>query len=211
MTANLPVELQSEIEVAKVLAASDLLPAHLRNKPANIVLVGQIARSLHLDTITALTQVAVVDGKPTLGAALQAALVRRAGHRLHVEVDDEAMVATATLIRHDDPGTKHVARWDQRKAATAGLWGRGAWAKYPGAMLANRAVTEVVRMAASDVLMGAVYDEDELRPAIDDDQAPAPADPVVERPEVEAPPVDLELDDEDIVDVTDADIVEVDE
>jgi hypothetical protein len=208
VTTSLPASLAAEIEIAKVLAASDLLPTHLRNKPANIVLVGQIARSLHLDTITALTQVAVVDGKPTLGAALQAALVRRAGHRLHIEVDETTMIATATLVRSDDPDTKHVARWDQAKAVTAGLWGKGAWSKYPGAMLANRAITEVVRMAASDVLMGAVYDEDELRPAIDDDQAPAPA-PAVERPAVEAPTVDL--DDEDIVDVTDADIIEVDE
>jgi hypothetical protein len=164
MTSNLPAITASDIDTAKALAASDLLPGHLRGKPANIVLIAQIARSLHLDAVTALTQVAVVDGKPTLGASLQAALVRRAGHRLRVDVDDTALTATATLIRVDDPDTEHTARWDEAKATRAGLWGKGAWSKYPGAMLANRAITEVVRMAASDVLMGAVYDEDELAP-----------------------------------------------
>jgi hypothetical protein len=162
MTSNLPAISTTDVESAKMLAASDLLPSHLRGKPANIVLVAQIARSLRLDPVTALTQVAVVDGKPTLGASLQAALVRRAGHRLRVDIDEDKLTATATLVRADDPGTEHVARWDEAKATRAGLWGRGAWAKYPSAMLANRAITEVVRMAASDVLMGAVYDEDEL-------------------------------------------------
>ncbi len=160
--SNLPAQLASEMETAKVLASSDLLPSHLRGKPQNVLLVSKVAQSLGIDPMAALTQINVIDGKPTLGAALQAALVRRAGHRLHVEVDEESLTATATLHRSDDPDTAHKSTWTQAKAERAGLWGRGAWTNYPSVMLANRATTEVIRLGASDVLLGATYSPDEL-------------------------------------------------
>lgn len=165
MTSNLPARMAADIETAKVLASSDLLPGHLRGKPANIVLVAEMGRVLGLEPMTAITQVAIIDGKPTLSASLQAALVRRAGHRLHVEVDEDTLTATATLVRADDPDTTHSAQWNQAKAERAGLWGRGAWSKYPTAMLAARATTEVIRLGASDVMLGAVYDAEEMLPS----------------------------------------------
>jgi len=160
--SNVPAQLANEMETAKVLAASDLLPSHLRNKPQNVLLVSRVAQSLGIDPMAALTQINVIDGKPTLGAALQAALVRRAGHKLHVRIDEEAMTATAELRRCDDPETVHHSVWTQEKAERAGLWGKGAWQAYPSVMLANRATTEVIRLAASDVLLGAAYSPDEL-------------------------------------------------
>lgn len=196
MTAHLPAISSTDIESAKLLAASDLLPGHLRGKPANVVLIAQVARSLGLDPVTALTQVTVIDGKPTLGAALQAALVRRAGHRIRIDIDDAAMTATAVLVRSDDPGVEHTARWDQAKAERAGLWGRGAWQQYPTAMLANRAITEVIRFAASDVLMGSVYDEEELAPAtvdVADGRVDAGTGEIVDDAEI------LEVDDIEVV------------
>lgn len=48
------------------------------------------------------------------------------------------------------------------RAQRAGLAGKGAWRQYPDQMLANRATTEIVRMAASDVLLGVSYAAEEL-------------------------------------------------
>ena len=117
---------------------------------------------------------AVVRVVNVTAAALQAALVRRAGHRLHVEVDEESLTATATLHRSDDPDTAHKSTWTQAKAERAGLWGRGAWTNYPSVMLANRATTEVIRRGVSDVLLGAAYSPDELEaePAAIDVETP---------------------------------------
>lgn len=185
MNENLPADLARQIESAKVLASSDLLPSSLRGKPANVVLIAEMAKTLGLPPMTGLTQIAIVDGKPTLSASLQAALVRKAGHRLTVIVNDQELTATATLVRSDDPETRHQATWTQAKAELAGLWGRGAWSKYPGAMLAARATTEVIRLAASDVLLGGWYDGEELAPAGPSEALSAPESVEVDADEVE--------------------------
>jgi hypothetical protein len=45
------------------------------------------------------------------------------------------------------------ATWNETKATTAGLFGKGNWAKYPHAMLAARAKTDAVRLACEEVLI----------------------------------------------------------
>ena len=49
-----------------------------------------------------------------------------------------------------------------QRAEAGGLAGRGAWRQHPQAMLMNPATTEVIRMAAPDVLLGAAHDLSEL-------------------------------------------------
>lgn len=88
--------------------------------------------------------------------------MRRAGHKLRVTGSEDGRSATAVLIRRDDPDYEHKATWTMGRATAAGLAGKGAWRQYPQSMLMNRAITEAVRMAASDVLLGVVYDPEEL-------------------------------------------------
>lgn len=171
MTSNLPAltadSLAADMQYAKALAASDLLPAAFRGKPANILVAVGYGRALGLEPMIALSGITVIDGKPSLSAQLQSALVRRAGHRLRVEHGTGE--CTAILVRTDDPNTEHRATWTLAKAQQAGLAGRGAWRTYPEAMLAARAITEVIRVAASDVMLGAAYTPEEFG---QDDGAP---------------------------------------
>lgn len=162
MATNLPEKVQAEMQIAKALATSSLVPRDFRGQPANVLLAVSLGNALGIEPAVALTEVQIIDGKPTLSAHLQAALVRRAGHKLRVERADGQ--ATAVLIRRDDPGYEHRATWTMERAKQAGLLGKGAWRSYPEAMLVNRAITEVVRFAASDVLMGVAYDPEELEP-----------------------------------------------
>lgn len=157
---NLPAVIGAEMDLARALAHSELIPKAYRQKPANVLLAINLGRALGLEPAIALTAVQVIDGQPSLSAQAQAALVRRAGHKLRVTGDDTE--ATAILIRSDDPGYEHKATWTMDRAKTAGLAGRGAWRTYPAAMLQARATTEVVRMAASDVLLGVAYTAEEL-------------------------------------------------
>lgn len=157
---NLPAIIDSQMTLAKALAGSTLVPRDYRNQPANILMAISMGHALGLEPAIALTGIKVIDGQPSLSAQLQAALVRRAGHRLRISHDDGS--ATATLIRRDDPDHEHIATWTMGRAERAGLAGKGAWRQYPEAMLANRAITEVVRLAASDVLLGVTYDPEEL-------------------------------------------------
>lgn len=153
----------TDVEVADLLARSDLVPSAFRGKPANVYLALMMGRSVGLDPATSLQAITVVDGKPALSAAAMGALVRKAGHRLRVEGDDTH--ATAVLIRADDPEHEHRSVWTIDRARTAGLTGKGAWRTYPQAMLQARAISEVCRLAASDVLLGLAHSSDELADA----------------------------------------------
>jgi hypothetical protein len=167
VTLNLPDKIQSEMAMARALATSSLVPKDFRGQPANILLAIGLGNALGIEPAVALTEIKVIDGTPSLSAHLQAALVRRAGHKLRIERGKDS--ATAIVIRKDDPGHEHKATWTMERAKQAGLAGRGAWRAYPEAMLVNRAITEVIRFAASDVLMGVAYDPEELSPVEDAD------------------------------------------
>src|SRR5262245_58144478 len=95
--------LSEKMQYAKALAQSNLLPASYRQQPANVLLAIEMGESLGLVPIQAINSIHVIEGKPSASADLIAALIRRAGHKLRVEVDAEKLVATSTLIRKDDP------------------------------------------------------------------------------------------------------------
>lgn len=133
--------------------------------PGKVLLLAETGAMLGIHPMAALQGVYIVEGRPTLSASLLAALTRRAGHTLRVrlEGDGDQMKATATLIRADDPDYPFEVVWTVDRAKTAGLWGkRGPWTNYPGAMLKNRAITEVIREGASDVTLVPAYTPDEI-------------------------------------------------
>ena len=159
----IPDQLHAQMQYAKALAASNLLPKAYQQQPANVLLALDLGRSIGISPAQALAAIAVVNGRPTMSASLQAALVRRAGHKLRVSVLDEPLAATAELTRADDPDFTFEAVWTMERAQKAGLWGSTpSWKAYPQAMLAARAQTEVIRLGAPDVLIGIDYDPDEL-------------------------------------------------
>lgn len=173
---NPSAALAEKIEWARVLAPAGLLPKAYQQNPANLLLAAELADSLGIDRINALTSIHVVEGKPSASADLMAALVRRAGHRLRVQVKGDA--AKATLIRADDPEFEYEAIWDIKRAQAAGLAGKAVWKSYPQAMLRSRAITEVIRMGASEVLTGVIYTPEELGAVVDSTGTPIKAAPV---------------------------------
>jgi hypothetical protein len=52
--------------------------------------------------------------------------------------------------------------WDWERAERAGLTGKDVWKKYFEAMAKSRAISEVMKEGAEDVLMGNVYTAEEL-------------------------------------------------
>ena len=166
-----------QIELVKTLSPSALLPESFRNNPANLMYAVQYANALGLAPIHAITGIAVIKGKPTASADLMAAIVRRAGHKLRVIGDDT--YAEATLIRKDDPTFEYKTRWDREKAQKAGLTNNPTYSKYPGAMYRARAVSEVVRMGASDAMYGLIYAPEDFGEVVNEPTA---------APEAEAAP-----------------------
>jgi hypothetical protein len=194
--------LPDQMEFARVLAKSKLLPVEYRDKPENVLYAIQYAIALNVEPIHALTSIHVISGKPSASADLIAGLVRRAGHRLRVISSDTE--ATAVLIRADDPDFEYKAVWTMEKAKKAQLLSNPSWTKYPAAMLRSRAITEVARQGASDALFGVSYTSEELGAVVDAQGAPVHGGHIVQ----ESP---RRVTAAEILDVTDAEIVDPDE
>ncbi len=157
--------LHTKMEYAKALAASSLLPQSYAKQPANVLVAIEYGEALGLAPMVAIQQIAVIQGKPTMSAQLMGALVRQAGHRLRVSVDESSKAVIAELTRSDDPDFTFRSVWDMARAQTAGLTGKGgSWKNFPLAMLKARAITEVCRDGCPEVLAGVAYTPDELEP-----------------------------------------------
>src|SRR5690606_6570483 len=161
--AGSQVSLRDRMDYARALAASGLLPDAYRGQPANVLLAIEYGQALGIPTMTAIQGIHVIKGKPTLSADLMAAKVRAAGHRLRVRVED-GPAAVAELTRSDDSDYTFVCRWAMDRARNAGLVGKANWSNFPAAMLKARAISEVIREGASEVLPGAIYTPEEMDP-----------------------------------------------
>ena len=183
--------LDQQINYAKAMAVSNLLPVTYQNHPENVLVALAQGQALGIAPIQAMNQINVIKGKPALSADLIAALVRRAGHRLRVEGDDT--YAQVTIIRADDPDyIPKPVRWDIERAKRAGLLGNPSWQKYPAAMLRARAISEAARAWANDALYGFIYTPEEIDSSWVPDADPDTGEPVQatqqEREQEAAPP-----------------------
>lgn len=160
-------ELAEKKDWSQAMSTADLLPQQYRNKPGNLLFACEYADALGISRVHVLTSIAVINGRPSPSADLMAAMVRAHGHKLRVHGDSNS--ATAELIRSDDPDFTFTATWDAAKARQANLWGnKGPWSLYPAAMLRARAISEVVRMGAQEVMAGGIYTPEEMGAQVDE-------------------------------------------
>jgi len=166
---------------ANQLAAADLLPAQYRGRPGNLIMAAEMAKSLNLHPMPAITATYVINGKPSASAALMSALVRRAGHKLRVK--GNGLKATAWLIRADDPDFEYEVTWELKRnpdgnpnAEDAGLLGKDTWRNYPASLLKWRAISQVCRDGAEEALMGMHYTPEELGAMVNGDGMPIRAE-----------------------------------
>lgn len=164
ITANL----QERAAYIARIAPSTIIPTAYRGNLANAFVAAETGAGLGLEPLQALSSIAVINGRATLSADLMAAIIRRAGHTLRI-VENNPESVTAILIRADDKTFKFEVTWDKNKAMKACLWGqRGPWSQYPAQMLRARAITEVARQGASEVLMGMIYSPEDFNATITD-------------------------------------------
>jgi hypothetical protein len=173
----------AEIQYARMLAESGLLPKEYRNQPANVLFAVEYGTMLNLPPMAAITGIHIIEGKPTASAGLISGLVRRAGHKLRVGFDAATMTGWASIHRADDPGFEFRSEWNLDRALTAELCtlrdgkpyavdsrGRSLpWRKFFPSMTKRRAITEVARDACEEVLFGLHYTPEELTAETDDD------------------------------------------
>lgn len=154
--------LAAQIEYARAVQTASLLPQAYRGKPADIMLAVGLGQSMGLSPAESLYRIDVIQGKPTASAELIAANVRKAGHKLRLRVDEQAVSATCTIIRADDPDYEHTVTRDRAWAKQMGLESKDNYKKQPATMLGWRAVTACARMACPEALYGVAYTPDEM-------------------------------------------------
>lgn len=182
-----PMTFPQKVAYARELSASDLLPPKFRNNYASVLWAMEYGEALGLRGVVVISGIHVIEGKPAPSAAMAAGLIRSKGHRLRVWVEppDEqhrAGRAVAELVRRDDPDFAFRAEWSVEDAIQAEIckvgegkdagkllqftqkngWVVGNWQKFPRQMMKARALGEVCRDAATDVLFGLHYLAEEL-------------------------------------------------
>lgn len=194
MSKELTISEQKDL--ANLYAESTLLPEAYRKKPADIFVAVTLGQSVGLSPIQSLAEINVIKGKPTMSATLIAAQVRRAGHKLRIEVEETPgkECAICTIIRRDDPEHPFVSKRDRAWAQRMGLLNNSNYIKQPATMLKKRAITDCARDACSEALCGIDYtpdemsDFDDVEATVEEHEEPTKSPNVVEAEIVEEKP-----------------------
>jgi hypothetical protein len=111
---------------AEVLAKTQLVPKPLQGAPEAIVLVGALGAELGIPFITSLSEIHVIEGRPSPSAQMRLALVRRAGHEVEFteSSEEQAAIRGRRRERRDDPDGWVTVTWTMEQARRAGLTDR---------------------------------------------------------------------------------------
>ena len=191
-----PSNMGELLTLSETLARSSLIPVSLRGKPGDVAVILMHGRELGLTPMRALSEIYVVDGKPSASATLKVGLcVRHASvckYFRAIEVTEK--IATYETQR---AGSEPVRfSYSIEDAARAGLTGRATWKAHPKQMLSARAKSVLATMVYPD-LVGNLYDPDEAQDIRESQRsyrveepvaAPIPEAVVVEQRPVEPAP-----------------------
>lgn len=166
MTENLPEVARplspAEVswKVAQKIANTPFVPTAFRGKPESVYAAVLYGEELGLGPMQSLTQIHVIEGKPSLAPEGMRGLVLKAGHRIDVKQATNDKVVL--YGKRADSGSEATVEWTMKDAQLAGLAGRGAWKTYPRAMLMARATSELCRMLFADIIAGLSYTPEEV-------------------------------------------------
>lgn len=155
---------------AKAMSASGFFPDSKEFAKAVVkVLAG---RELGFGAFASMSGVAVIQGKPVVGANLTAAAIKQTGkynYRVLTHTDQECNIAFYEGGM-DENHCVGVSRFTMDDAKAAGLTNKDNWKKYPRNMLFARAISNGQKWYAPDVYNGVtVYTPDELGANVDED------------------------------------------
>jgi hypothetical protein len=170
VNSDTPTEYEVLRRLAEDLHKSRLFKTGSVEQALAVVLMG---RELGIGPTTALSNIVIAAGKPTLGAALVGALVQKSGkygYQVTELSDQQASVdffQIDTVNLTNAPGTRyrHIlgnSTFTLQDAQRARLAQSQTWQQYPRNLLLARAITNGARWYCPEVFGGAIYDPDEL-------------------------------------------------
>lgn len=163
-----PTNLQDAMQIAGLLAESDIVPKDYQRKPGNILVAMQWGAEIGLQPLQAMQNIAVINGRPSIWGDAMLALVRGSGllDSIKEEITEDGLKATCTVKRKNEEPV--VSIFTKEDAKTAGLLNKaGPWTQYPKRMLKLRARSYALRDVFPDVLKGMGIAEEERDKEID--------------------------------------------
>ena len=162
-------------EIAQRIGGTDFVPKALRNNPAAITAALLYGLEVGLGRMQSLAKIAVIDGRPSLAAEAQRALILAAGH----EIWPEEATITRCVMAGQRRGSDKIVRvtWTMDDAKRANLAGKQNWRTYPRQMLQARASAELARALFPDVIGGLMATEEleDVVELVDNGSEPAAA------------------------------------
>lgn len=179
MFSLVPQNLVQAMELAKLIADSELAPKDYRGKPGNVLIAVQMGQEVGLSPMSSIQSIAVINGKPGLYGDVGKAILL--SHGLTIEEDDvETIKKTGAgrckITRKGHPPCERT--FSTASAKTAGLWGKsGPWTQYPERQMAWRAFWFAARDVAADLLKGLSGAEEVIDIQPEKDITPKAAEP----------------------------------
>jgi hypothetical protein len=167
-TTNLSPKMQELMAFATELSHSGIVPMAYINKPAAVFAAIQYGKEFGIPPMSAMQNIAVINGKPTLGTDLMVSLAMHhkdwAGYEIP-KSDEKA--ASVTVYRYSPDHKKtfsYSCTFTIEDAQKAGLVRpTSPWEKWRKRMLKHRAMAFAIRDAFPDVLSG-TYAYEEMDP-----------------------------------------------
>ena len=121
-------ELDNLARIHKAIGHTGFVPKALRGDPGDFLGAILMGRALGLDLMVALREISVIDGRPTLSAAVTLALVRSRGHSVQFEEGATQCIAVGKRV---DTGDEHTVVWTMGDAETGRAHHQAQLAKVP--------------------------------------------------------------------------------
>jgi len=160
----IPANLTEEMRYCSMLATSNMIPQRFQGKPADILVARQTAIELGLKPITALRQIAVIKGTPTIFGDLPAALCWQSGKLVRLteyfldkdgkKTDDNQKAFKAYCEAERNTGGVTSVTFSMDDAKKANLLKNPTWQSYHYDMLRYRARGRVLKSLFADCLNG---------------------------------------------------------
>lgn len=170
MQALVPRSIPEALQLADTLATSNLIPAHLQDKPGDCLLIIMQAQRWGMDVLSVAQCTSVVHGRLCYEGKLVAAVLYSMGAvdgRLHYAISGEGQSASIVVT-----GTPHGGSGPQTVSGSVKDWRtfgkdkqgnqiKNAWDTIPEDMLVYRGNRQWARRYAPEALLG-VYTPDEM-------------------------------------------------
>lgn len=169
-----PQNLQEAMQLADMLANSNLVPRAYQGKAGDVLVACQWGSEIGLKPLQALQNIAVINNVPAVWGDALVALVRGSGLCEYIKQDWDAATKTATcrVKRNGEP--EEVRTFSEEDARLAGHLNKDTYKKNLQRMLSIRARAFALRDVFADVLKGLkVAEEVEDYPAEKGIAAPA--------------------------------------